>query len=140
MAVTAGIPGRKANLTYDATSTGSGTAFGVMQNYSLDVTRELADQTNFDSSGWTEMLDGRRSWSFSAQTIHVSTLANLSAIRDQLSTTAPVWYTIQPTTSDTQNWEGYALVTSYSISVADDNSVHVLNFSAQGTQALNYTS
>jgi len=140
MAVSAGIAGRKGVISIAGSSTGTDVEIGTLRNYSVSVSKDLVDITNFDSSGWTENLDGRKSWGISAESLHVSTNASLASLVNFFSSGSSHWVTIQPTTSDTQEWAGAAIVTGYEVGAGSDNDPVLLNFSAQGVRALTFTS
>jgi predicted secreted protein len=67
--------GRKGIVQTAATSSGTAANFGRVRNFSLDVNAETIDVTNMDSSGWRELLDGTKSWEFTAEALWLSTAA-----------------------------------------------------------------
>ena len=88
---TAAITGRKAFIRAStaaaSTATSSQTALAELQNYTLTITADSIDVTSHDSSGWKETLTGIRSFSWSADLIHISTGAGQGALRAALLTT-----------------------------------------------------
>jgi len=138
------ITGRKAKLAYAVSSSSTDVEFGRLQNYQVTVNQNIVDATNFDSSGWEENIGGRKSWGITAQAVHLSTLASHNALKEilssGLSTAGEKWFTVQPTTSDTQEWAGYGRVLSYSLGAGSDEEIVLFNIEIKGTRRLVATS
>ena len=75
--------GRAGDIRFAATTSGTGVTFGKMRNWSIDVSGDPIECTNFDSSGWKEYVDaGSRGWTLSVESIHCSTVLAGSVSQD----------------------------------------------------------
>jgi len=78
--------GRAGDLRVAATSSGTGVTLGKMRNWSVDVTGDVVDVTNFDSGGWRESLDGVKGWTISAESLMCGSTIAASVSQDELRT------------------------------------------------------
>jgi len=130
---TAGLTGRKAILRAStaaaSTATTSQTAFAELQNYTLTVSSDVIDVTSHDSAGFKEVLQGIRSWSWSADLIHISTGAGQGALRAALLTTAAAGAPLvnisfmQTTATASKKFVGKTRLTGFEVSHGTNDAV-----------------
>ena len=133
--------GRQAFLAVAATSSGTATAFGALQGFTLTVTRGNIEVFHQDTSGWTENFPGNASWGLTADTMIFSTNATQEqdTLRLGLSSERRQYFTIKNSTASTadSSWTqaGNGIVTGWTWS-GDQSSPQVHNFSIVGDGVL----
>ena len=133
--------GRQAFLGVAATSSGTATAIGALQGFTLTVDRSLIDVIHQDTGSWVEHFSGHATWSLTADAMIFSTAATQEqdTLRSALSSEARQYFTIQNSTDSTgdSSWfqRGYGYVTGWSWT-GDQSSPQVHNFSITGDGAL----
>lgn len=135
---TAGITGRRASLGHGATSSAAPAEIGEVRSWTITPNLQAVDATSCDSSGWTEAIDGNRSWAFTCEAVYCSSEADQKLVRQALTGVTRRYFTWRPSTGKSALYRGWGWVTSFSVSGSHDGLV-LQNFSIQGTGALNYT-
>ena len=135
---TQAIAGRIGFLGIAATSSGTSLEIGEIRDWALNVEQGMIDASSNDSSGWNEFIPGQRTWSATISGIYARSDLEQVTLRESLSSAATRYYTIRPSTSQTQLWRGTGYVSSYSVSGRTDDAT-VSDFVIQGTRALVYT-
>ena len=75
--------GRAGDVRFAATTAATAVTLGKMRNWSIDVSGDPIECTNFDSGGWKEYVDaGSRNWTLSVESIHCSTALSTSVSQD----------------------------------------------------------
>lgn len=126
---------------YNGSVTIGATAVASVKVFSLSVTKETADTTTFDASGWTENDSTLKSWSGSVTVLFDATDAGQDALVDGLDsgTTVAVSLVVNSGGGTAERtYSGDAHVTSMPIS-SDVNSLVEVSFDFQGTGALTTT-
>ena len=124
---------------YSGSCTVGGTAVAEAKAWSLDVSQETVDTTNFGSSGWKESTPTLKSWSGSITVIFDggadSGQANLIAGVTSGGTVALVLSTSAGGSGTSEKFSGDAVVTSMPVT-NDVNGIIEVSFSFEGTGAL----
>ena len=127
--------GREGKIQVAGTSVTTGTNFGAVRNFTVNVTRGEISVANFDSSGWDIRLDGIASWSFSAETVFLSTAATVNeqdTLRAAaLAGTRKYFVFGNSTGTDSQTFKGWGYITGWDWSGAVDGP-QLINFSITG--------
>lgn len=130
--------GRHGDLLHAATSSGTLVAFGHIRNFSMTVSADVINATSFDSSDWREVLPGERQWSFTAETLMVSTNATAehATLRSYLTTETRRWFAVanDAVGSTGYHWQGYGYVTDWDVQ-GPENEVQLQNFTITGDGA-----
>ena len=126
----------------------NGTLFGLYvggtlvangTSHSFTKSMEVRDATSKDSAGWSQSLEGLRSWEVSGDFLFAQDAAygidDLSAVLDARAT---VVLRFASTVSADKYWNGTAYMTEISVEAGTEES---MTFSASftGTGAVNYT-
>lgn len=135
---TQAIAGRIGFLGIAATSSGTSLEIGEIRDWSIAVTQNMIDASSNDSSGWNEHIAGQRGWSINIGGVYARTDLEQVTLRESLSSAATRYYTVRPSTAQTQLWRGTGYVENYSVGGATDD-VIVSDFVIRGTRALTYT-
>lgn len=102
----------------------------------LDLTMATRDTSNKDTGGWEESLEGRMSWSCSAEGLLVQNLAgNYSTLFSKLTARATVTVMLSSTVTGDKKWSGSAFVTNLKLTAADQSNT-TFSCSFKGTGAL----
>lgn len=102
----------------------------------LDLTMATRDTSNKDTGGWEESLEGRMSWSCSAEGLLVQNLAgNYSTLFAKLTARATVTVMLSSTVTGDKKWSGSAFVTNLKLTAADQSNT-TFSCSFKGTGAL----
>src|SRR5574338_328852 len=112
---TQAIAGRIGFLGIAATSSGTSLEIGEIRDWSIKVDQAMIDASSNDSSGWNEHIPGQRGWSISISGIYARSDVEQVALRESLSSAATRYYTVRPSTSQTQLWRGTGYVENYSV-------------------------
>lgn len=107
---------------------------GAVRNFEVNVTRDTADATNFDSSGWRETLTTIASWTLTAEALTLSTSATSQQddLRGFLSSeTRRYFYIHNSTAAGAWVWEGWGYVTNWTVGGGLED-VQVSNFEITG--------
>ena len=112
-------------------------SMGNAKAWSLDVTQETVDITDFDSSGWKESTATLNSWSGSITAIFDSSGTAEGALQTGLTGGSSVSLSLQlgDGTGDYDVYSGSAIITGQSIT-NDVNGIVEATFSFEGTGAL----
>jgi predicted secreted protein len=133
--------GRSAFIGVAATSSGTATALGALQGFTLTVDASLIDVVHQDTSNWIERFPGHASWTLTSDNMIFSTAATQEqdTLRGALSSATRQYFTIQNSTDSTgdSSWfqRGYGYVTGWTWT-GDQTSPQVHNFSVSGDGAL----
>jgi predicted secreted protein len=98
------------------------------------VNAETIDVTNMDSSGWRELLDGTKSWEFTAEALWLSTAttSKQDELRTALSSGTRQWFKFQNSTAaGSQTFQGWGYVSRWNLT-ADQSDVQIHNLSISG--------
>lgn len=124
---------------YNGSCTVGGNSVGSAKAWSLDVTQETVDTTNFGSSGWKESAPTLKSWSGSITVIFDGgdDAGQASLIAGVTSGTAVALELLTGATGSgtSEKFAGNAVVTSMPIT-NDVNGIIEVSFSFEGTGAL----
>jgi predicted secreted protein len=106
----------------------------------LDLTMATRDTSNKDTGGWEESLEGRMSWSCSAEGMMVQNLSgNFSTLFAKLTARASVTVLVSPPvgagTVGDKKWSGAAFITNLKLTAADQSNT-TFSCSFKGTGAL----
>lgn len=102
----------------------------------LDLTMATRDTSNKDTGGWEESLEGRMSWSCSAEGLLVQNLAgNYSTLFAKLTARTPVTVMLSSAVTGDKKWSGSAFVTNLKLTAADQSNT-TFSCSFKGTGAL----
>jgi len=112
-------------------------AMGNAKAWSLDVTQETVDITDFDSSGWKESTATLNSWSGSITAIFDASGTAEGALQTGLTGGSSVTLSLQlgGGTGSYDVYSGSAIITGQSIT-NDVNGIVEATFSFEGTGAL----
>lgn len=112
-------------------------AMGNAKAWSLDVTQETVDTTDFDSSGWKESTATLNSWSGSITAIFDASGTAEGALQTGLTGGSSVALDLQlgGGTGSYDKYSGSAIITGQSIT-NDVNGIVEATFSFEGTGAL----
>jgi len=112
-------------------------AMGNAKAWSLDVTQETVDTTDFDSSGWKESTATLNSWSGSITAIFDASGTAEGALQTGLTGGSSVTLSLQlgGGTGSYDVYSGSAIITGQSIT-NDVNGIVEATFSFEGTGAL----
>lgn len=112
-------------------------AMGNAKAWSLDVTQETVDTTDFDSSGWKESTATLNSWSGSITAIFDASGTAEGALQTGLTGGSSVTLSMQlgGGTGSYDVYSGSAIITGQSIT-NDVNGIVEATFSFEGTGAL----
>lgn len=137
---TAGIAGRKASLAVmAASSSATTTVLNEVRSYKFSVTADQIDATSNDSSGWKEVIAGRRSFTLDIASILANTDVEQSTLVKALSSGNKRFFVLTPATAITQKYKFWGNIKSFDVDIKE-NDVQLRNFSVEGTRALVYTS
>ena len=137
---TQAIAGRKATLAVMAASSAATTTLlAECKSFKLTVTEDSIDATSNDSSGWKEVIPGRRGWKLDVQAIDAFTDAEQAGLRKALSSGTTRYVVLTPATAKTQKFKGWVNVTGYEIDIKENDAI-LANFSAEGVRSLKVTS
>ena len=138
---TAGVIARKAFLGFAATSSGTASEVGEVRNFRLSIAHEPVIATSFDSSGWTELLEGTRDATVTFDSVYARAEAEQLALRKTIGSTGITsrHWTVRPSTSVSTLYRFQGFVTQLELS-AEENAVVAHNFTIRATRALTYTS
>jgi predicted secreted protein len=102
----------------------------------LDLTMATRDTSNKDTGGWEESLEGRMSWSCSAEGMMVQNLSgNYSTLFAKLTARATVTVMLSSTVTGDKKWSGSAFITNLKLTAADQSNT-TFSCSFKGTGAL----
>ena len=88
----------------------------------LDLTMATRDTSNKDTGGWEESLEGRMSWSCSAEGMMVQNLSgNYSTLFAKLTARATVTVMLSSTVTGDKKWSGSAFITNLKLTAADQS-------------------
>ena len=105
----------------------------------LDLTMATRDTSNKDTGGWEESLEGRMSWSCSAEGMMVQNLSgNYSTLFAKLTARATVTVMLSSTVTGDKKWSGSAFITNLKLTAADQSNT-TFSCSFKGTGALTET-
>lgn len=135
---TQAIAGRIGFLGIAATSSGTSLEVGEIRDWSIAVEQNMIDASSNDSSGWNEFIPGQRGWSITIGGVYARGDLEQVALRESLSSAATRYYTVRPSTAQTQLWRGTGYVENYSVS-GNTNDATLSDFTIRGTRALVYT-
>lgn len=136
---TAGLAGRKASLAVmAASSSATTTVLAEVRSYKFSVTADQIDATSNDSSGWKEVIPGRRGFTLDIAAILANTDAEQTTLVKALSSGTKKFFVLTPATSITQKYKFWGDIKSYDVDIKE-NDVQLKNFSIEGTRALTYT-
>jgi len=132
--------GRAGELLISATSGTTGVTLGKMRNWSVDVTGDVVDVTNFDSDSWRESLDGVKGWTISAETVMASTAVAATVYQDNaraaLGTgTRQYFRAYDSTASGGHSFSGHGYITGWTLGGELEGAV-MHGFSITGDGAL----
>ena len=124
---------------YSGSCTVGGTAVGEAKAWSLDVSQETVDTTNFGSAGWKESEATLKSWSGSITVLFdggadAGQAALITGVTSG-SSVAVVLSTAATGAGTSEKFSGDVLVTSMPIT-NDVNGIIEVSFSFEGTGAL----
>lgn len=114
------------------------TTVAEIKSWSLEISADNIDVTNFGSAGWKEYVQGLKEWSGSAEANwDMTDTAGQKALQDALlgGTTA----TLNLHIDSTRRYSGTVLIKSVSVEVAADDIAKV-TFEFDGTGQLQYLS
>ncbi len=139
MATAPFFAGREANLGVSAASSVTTVSFGKLTNFRIFANHATIPVTNFDSSGWEEVVSGTRNWGCTAEGLMVSTAATVEhdTLRSYLSAGTRAWFKIANTsTTPTAGyyWEGFGYVEDWDAS-GEEAGPQIQNFSIKGDGA-----
>jgi len=119
------------------TVAGNASAMGNAKAWSLDITQETADITDFGSSGWKESTATLKSWSGSITAIFDGSGADEGDLIAALTggTTATVDLQVGDGTTGNDKFSGTTNITSMSIT-NDVNGIVEASFNFEGTGTL----
>ena len=119
------------------TVAGNASAMGNAKAWSLDISQETVDTTNFGSSGWKESTSTLNSWSGSITAIFDASGADEIDLQTALTGGASINLDLQlgDGTGTVDKYSGSAYVTSQSIT-NDVNGIVEATFNFEGTGAL----
>jgi len=127
--------GREAQVKVAATSSGTATKFGGLQDFTVTVERPDIATSHQESSGWVIRFPGDASWSLTAGCLFLSTGATVNeqdTLRSALTGETRKWFQIDNSTaSGSQTWKGYGYVTGFAFN-GDRTSPQLHNFTIQG--------
>lgn len=126
-------------IGHSGSCTAGGSAVGTAKAWSLDITGETVDTTNFASNGWKESVQTLKSWSGSITVIfdggddtgEAALIAGLTSG----SSVALVLDTSATGAGTSEKFSGNAIVTSMPVT-NDVNGIIEVAFSFEGTGAL----
>lgn len=102
----------------------------------LDLTMATRDTSNKDTGGWEESLEGRMSWSCSAEGLLVQNLSgNYSTLFAKLTARATVTVMLSSAVTGDKKWSGSAFITNLKLTAADQSNT-TFSCSFKGTGAL----
>ena len=138
MATAPYFAGREASLMVGPTSAAP-VEFGKVTNWRFFANHATIPVTNFDSSGWEQVISGTRNWGLTAETLMLSTVGSTTHadLRDLLSSGIRQWYKVSNTsTSGTAgfNFMGYGYVEDWDAS-GEEAGPQIQNFSIKGDGA-----
>lgn len=139
MAASKVFAGKDGVLGVGASSSVAYTKFGALRNFEVNVTRDTADATNFDSSGWRETMPTIASWTLTAEALTLSTAATSQQdeLRGYLGSETRSWFTVlNSTVAGSWAWKGWGYVTNWSVGGGLED-VQVTNFEVTGDGKLN---
>lgn len=126
-------------IGHSGSCTAGGSAVGVAKAWSVDITGETVDVTDFSSGGWKESVQTLKSWSGSITVIYDggedTGVAGLITGLTAGSTVALVLQTSATGTGTAEKFSGNALITSMPVT-NDVNGIIEVSFSFEGTGAL----
>ncbi len=139
----AGMHGRFASIRVStaSTATTAQTAIAELRNYTLTVEGDTIDITSHDSSGWRELLNGTRRWSWEAEVIYLSTGAGQVVVRPEFTTANPGLVNIsfkQSTSNTAKLWKGKTRLTGFDIN-HDTNDAVLGTMRGEGSGSLTRT-
>lgn len=139
MAVSKVFSGREMVCSVAATSSGTLTIFGALENAELTVDRPSIDVVHQNTSGWTERLPGIATWQLTSQHAYLSTAASVNeqdTLRNAVTAGTRLWFNFSPSTgTGGQNHRGHGYTTSYRIGGTQTAPV-LHNFTIMGDGAI----
>lgn len=119
------------------TVAGNTSAMGNAKAWSLDITQETVDTTDFDSSGWKESTATLNSWSGSITAIFDASGADEGDLQTALLGGSSITLDLQlgGGTGSYDKYSGSAIITGQSLT-NDVNGIVEATFSFEGTGAL----
>lgn len=127
---TLSIAGRKATIiaSTGATSTAAGNSkIGELKNWTLNISAADINVTSHDSSNWHELLPGKRTGTFSADALLLTTHAGHKIVRNAILNSnggAKLAFAFQMTTSvSAKVYKGVGYITDYSPSAPTEDAV-----------------
>lgn len=122
---------------YNGSITVGGGAMGNAKAWSLDISQETADTTDFGSAGWKESVTTLNSWSGSVTAIFDASGTAEGALQTGLTggTTVDLDLQLGDGTGTLDKYSGSANITSQSIT-NDVNGIVEVSFNFEGTGAL----
>ena len=137
---TAGTAGRKATLAVmAASSSATTTLLAEVRSYKLAVTADQIDATSNDSSGWKEIIPGRRSFTLECAAINANTDTEQNGLIKALSSGTKRYFILTPATANTQKYKFWGNIKGFDVDIKE-NDVALRNFSVEGLRSLTYTS
>ena len=122
---------------YDGSVTVAAGAMGNAKAWSLDISQETVDTTDFGSAGWKESVSTLNSWSGSITAIFDASGTAEGALQTSLTAGSVVALALQmgDGTGSYDVYTGNANITSQSVS-NDVNGIVEVTFNFEGTGAL----
>jgi len=117
--------GRVAKFGVASASSVALTAVGKVTGVDVSVNGEPIPVTNFDSSGWREVIKGVRDWevSFEAMMVSTSISAAHDTLRGYLSSETRAWFGLQNSTADPYGiaFQGFGYMSGWTMSGNTDD-------------------
>lgn len=99
---------------------------GGLRDTGLEISAESIDASNKDNDGWGESIPGQRSWSSSPSLVVKTTnegdgIIENWMLNEKLQTEKPALHFAFVNTADKSYYDGWGVVTSYSIEASYDD-------------------
>jgi predicted secreted protein len=137
---TAALSGMFGAFNVRASGEGSDTKIGEITEWTLEVSRDVAEATSKDSAGWKESIPGYRSWTGTA-TARYNASASQAKLWTALVGDTSTTYVLTGkfdlgTASGSDRYTGSCYVTKFSVVSPDGAEVCELSLELEGTAAL----
>lgn len=128
--------GYQGEILISSASSVAGATIGAIRNWQLNVTEDMADATQFGTTGWSEFLPVKKGWTFTCEAIYLSTGATKQQdeLRSALGSGTRKYVQLYASTSD-QVYKGFAYVGGWDLG-GNVNDIAIHNFSLTGDGAL----
>lgn len=136
---TAAIAGRIGAISLTTASAAVSAKVAEVRNWELNTNRPPINASSFDSSGWTEIIDGTAKWTVTCGAIYARADAEQVSLRKALINRVAINVLLQPSTSVTAKWTGSGRITGWSIGAGTDEVVSFTGVTVEGSGALTYT-